>query len=166
MKRVRQLAAVLGLVACGLFAAVAPVAAAGSSTHANASPIHEHLSNTGSSAASWSQHDTAVYVVSTLNLLHSHNGQSMTDQFTHKMNVTHYDVYADQSVTNLFFIYLRRDDGSIAGVFAYTMGWSRPRLVFLGSTTKVRNHSPNRIALAYRTDAKVLIGSFTSTLPS
>jgi hypothetical protein len=151
----------------GVLWGVVPAAAAG--THNNtAPPTHEHASSPGTTQApvNWSQHDTAVYVVSTLNLLHTRTGQSFADLLTHKYNVTHYDVYADQNVSNLYYIQLRRDDGSMAGAFAYSMGWSRPRIVFLGIDKPQASHAPQRIAAEYHTDSKILIGSFTSTLPS
>jgi hypothetical protein len=58
---------------------------AGSAAHAAS---HRNASN-------WKQHDIAVYVVSTLNLLHTHNGQALTATLAQHLGVTHYDVYAD-----------------------------------------------------------------------
>lgn len=116
--------------------------------------------------SNWTQHDVAVYVVSTMNLLHSRGGRALTTALTHRLGVTHYDVYADQQVANLYFIEPRKDDESSVGALAYQMGWVAP--MSLSSTfdkLHVR-HAPNSDYWAYRNDPKQLIGSFTSTFPS
>jgi hypothetical protein len=118
------------------------------------------------SSSNWSQHDTAVYVVSTMNLLHTHGGHALTTMLAHHLRVTHYDVYADQQEANLYFIEPRRDDESSVGVLAYQMGWVAPMSVS-SSFDKLRiRHAPNSDYSAYRNDPKQLIGSFTSTVPS
>ena len=71
------------------------------------------------STSSWSRHDCAVYVVSTMNLLHFRNGRPITSALVQKMAVTHYDVYADQQVSDLYFIEPMTDGGSSVGALAY-----------------------------------------------
>lgn len=114
----------------------------------------------------WNQHDTAVYVVSTLNLLRTRRGQPVTTILARRLNVTHYDVYADQSAQSLYFIQLRRDDGAVVGAFAYHMGWAKPIGISGSGRRLVRSRIIARIVHAYNGDNKLLIGSFTSTLPS
>jgi hypothetical protein len=114
----------------------------------------------------WNQQDTAVYVVSTLNLLRARDGKACTDFLVKRLKVTQYDVYADQTVQNMYFVVLRRADGSAADTFAYQLGWAKPR--DLGSrAVKFGAHRASlQIAQEFRSDPKQLIGSFTSTLPT
>lgn len=132
---------------------------------ANTQPRQDKNGSRELTAENWSQHDTAVYVVSTLNLLHTGKGQPLTAILANKLNVARYDVYADQSVSNLYFITPRRSDGAVVAAFAYSMGSPRPQVLFVNG---VHFHtSSNQHALAqYHSDAKVLIGSFSSTLPA
>jgi hypothetical protein len=129
---------------------------AGSAAHAAS---HRNASN-------WKQHDIAVYVVSTLNLLHTHNGQALTATLAQHLGVTHYDVYADQQVANLYFIEPRKDDESSVGALAYQMGWVAPMSVSSSFNKLHVRHAPNADYSAYRNDLKQLIGTFTSTVPS
>ena len=150
-QRVRRVLAIaaLGVAAVGLTAV--PASAAGSASH--------------QPAPNWGQHDTAVYVVSTLNLLHTRKGQAITAFLTRTLAVTQYDVLADGSVSALYFIELRRDDGTVAGALAYQLGWPKPQLLTLALPKGVCKHAAATIMQAYRSDPKQLIGSFASTLP-
>lgn len=143
-------ASVLGFI--GLTVAIVPARAAGTTSHQN--------------TTNWGQRDTAVYVVSTLNLLHMRSGKPLTDFLARKLDVARYAVYADTVVSDLYFIQLRREDASVAGVFAYQIGWVKPMLVSLGLPRTVAHRVTDKIAQEYRTDSKQLIGSFNSTLPS
>src|SRR5437764_2896343 len=98
---VRRLIASAILGCTSLIALAGPVSAASSST------AKQH-------AIDWNQRDTAVYVVSTLNLLHTKKGQAATSLWNHKLGVSHYDVYDDLNDSSLYFILLKRDDGSTA----------------------------------------------------
>ena len=118
------------------------------------------------SDSSWNQRDRAVYVVSTLNLLHTRSGHPLITVFTHKLGVNHYDVYADEAVSDLYFVELRREDGTSAGALAYQMGWLAPMSVSPSLDRLHVRHAPAPAAAGYRTDAKQLIGSFTSTVSS
>ncbi|MGI8968764.1 MAG: hypothetical protein ACR2GA_06645 [Chloroflexota bacterium] len=113
----------------------------------------------------WGRHDIAVYVVSTLNLMHTRRGHSMPGYLATKLSVQRYDVYADLKVANLYFIELKRGDGTTAGAFAYQMGWTRPHVLFLTDRHAGSHPTVDRISQAYRSDTKQLIGSFTSTMP-
>jgi hypothetical protein len=140
----------VALVILGLTATVVPVHAAGSGSH-------------GKSPANWQQRDTAVYVVSTLNLLGRTQNHTVQQVFQ-RLNITHLDVYADNDQPNLYFIELKRDDDTTAGSLAYEMGWSKPKRISWPAGKSIPVVS-SVIAQAYRTDDKTLIGSFTSTLP-
>jgi hypothetical protein len=150
-ERVRRILGIVLLGFTGLLLPALPAHAAGGTTH-------QH-------AIDWGQHDTAVYVVSTLNVLHTRRGQSVAALMARRLHVAHYEVWDDLSLSDLYFILLKRDDGSLAGALAYQMGWPQP----LGLSTNLGRmgvHSAPTIAVtAYRTDPKQLIGSFTSTLP-
>jgi hypothetical protein len=141
----------MALCALGLAVAAGPAYAAGTGPRA-AQP-----------AVNWQQRDTAVYVVSTMNLLNRTGGHTITQVLAH-LGVAHLDVYADTAQANLYFIELKRADGSIAGVLAYQMGWPKPKRVVWSTGRTVPAVDP-RIAQAYRTDPRTLIGTFTSTTP-
>lgn len=148
----RRIFAACTLGAAGLIACVGSAGAASAPTHGK--------------TVNWGQHDTAVYVVSTLNLLHTKKGQSVPSMFQQRMGVSHFDVYADTAVSDLYFVQMKRDDGSIVAAFAYTMGWTKPKLVY-STTDKLGRAKPAlKIVVSYKSDPKQLIGSFTSTLPS
>jgi hypothetical protein len=117
-------------------------------------------------SSNWNQRDVAVYVVSTMNLLHSRSGHALTTTLSHQLGVTHYDVYADGEVANLYFIEPRRDDESSVGALAYQMGWVAPMSVSSSLDRLHVRHAPGSDYAAYRNDPKQLIGSFTSTFPS
>jgi len=114
----------------------------------------------------WNQHDTAVYVVSTLNLLRTHSGRPFTSIWVRKGRVTHFDVYADGSRDNLYFIEMKRSDDSVVGALAYQMGWDRPRTVTTSITRFHIPSAPDKVIQSYQSDVKFSIGSFTSTLPA
>jgi len=127
--------------------------------------------NTASAAAhhnsvSWSQRDRAVYVVSTMNLVHCRTGRLLTSTLVQRFGVTHYDVYADQQVSNLYFIEPKRDDGTSAGALAYQLGWVAPMSVSPFLDKLHIHHAPGSAVSAFHNDLKQLIGSFTSTIPS
>jgi hypothetical protein len=54
----------------------------------------------------------------------------------------------------------------LAGAFAYQMGSVKPVAILLNHRVGRVNHASDQISLAYKTDPRTLIGSFTSTLPS
>jgi hypothetical protein len=148
MRTIRRL--VVLLVLC-LAASVVPVHAQGSGSHGN-SPVN------------WQQRDTAVYVVSTLNLLGRTRNHTVQQVFQ-RLDITRFDVYADSAQAGLYFIELKRDDSTTVGSLAYQMGWPKPKRISW-STGRTIPSVATAIAQAYKTDAKTLIGSFTSTLPS
>jgi len=117
-------------------------------------------------AVNWNQHDTAVYVVSTLNLLRTHGGRPFTSIWVRKGRVTHFDVYADGSQDNLYFIEMKRSDNSMVGALAYQMGWDKPRTVTSSITRFHIPSAPDRVIQSYQSDVKTPIGSFTTTLPA
>jgi hypothetical protein len=149
---VRGLLGALGLVVVTLLATSLPQSAVRASTHR--------------SSSSWSQRDCAVYVVSTMNLLRARNGRSVTSLLTQKLAVTRFEVYADQQVADLYFIELKRDDGSTAAALAYQMGWTVPMSVSHSLDRFPIRHAPASSYSAFRDDDTQLIGTFTSTIPS
>jgi hypothetical protein len=128
-------------------------------------PAHAARGSTHQQQTNWSQHDTAVYVVSTLNLLYTKKGQPITALLTRKVAVTEYDVLADTRVSDLYFIELRRADASLAGALAYQLGWTKPEILTLALPRGTTSHADATVLQEYRSDTKQLIGSFSSTLP-
>ena len=114
----------------------------------------------------WTQRDRAIYVVSTLNLLHTRSGRLLVPILAHRFGVTHYDVYADVETSDLYFIELKRIDGSSAAAFAYRMGWMMPMGISAPLNTLHVRRAPSATVAAYGSDDKQLIGSFTSTISS
>lgn len=113
----------------------------------------------------WNQRDTAVYVVSTLNLVRTTSGRPFAQVAMGQLDVTHFDVYADLDHANLYFIQLKRDDDSTAAVLAYQMGWLKPQTVTrMNRQFRLRQVSWS-ISQAYRVDTKEFMASFTSTFP-
>ena len=150
MRLRRTGAAILGSVLT-LAISIIPARASG---HADQRPVN------------WNQHDTAVYVVSTLNLLRTHSGRPFTSIWVRKGRVTHFDVYADGSRDNLYFIEMKRSDDSVVGALAYQMGWDRPRTVTTSITRFHIPSAPDKVIQSYQSDVKFSIGSFSSTLPA
>jgi hypothetical protein len=146
----RTIGRLVVLAVLGLAASVVPVHAEGTGSHST-SPVN------------WQQRDTAVYVVSTLNLLGRTQSHTVQQLFQ-RLNITHLNVYADNDQMNLYFIELKRDDSTTAGSLAYKMGWPKPKRISWSAGKSIPAVS-SVIAQAYRTDDKTLIGAFTSTLP-
>ncbi len=128
-------------------------------------PAHASV-RTDQHAVNWNQHDTAVYVVSTLNLLRTHDGRPFASIWERRGRVTHFDIYADGSQDNLYFIEMKRSDNSMVGALAYQMGWDKPRTVTSSITKFHIPSAPDRVIQSYQTDVKTPIGSFTTTLPT
>ena len=113
----------------------------------------------------WSQHDTAVYVVSTLNVLRTHRGKPVAAILARRLQVSRFEVWLSLNTSDLYFILLKRADGSTAGQLAYQMGWPRPMSLSPATDQLSIRKAPDKIATAFRSDPKQLIGTFTSTLP-
>jgi hypothetical protein len=129
-----------------------PAFAAGDSTHS-------------SQNANWDRRDAAIYVVSTINLLHTKDGRPVSSLLTDKYGIAHFEVYSDLNAPDLYFIQLRREGGGLAGALAYQMGWQMPASIS-SLTNRLGVHDASRkYRQAYKSDPKQLQGSFTSTLP-
>ena len=128
------------------------------------SPVEARGSGAAKSTVNWQQRDTAVYVASTLNLLGRSRNHTVQALFQ-RLNITRIDVYADTQQHDLYFIDLKQLDGAIAGSLAYEMGWAKPKRIEWTAARTVPTVSAS-IVQAYKTDAKTLIGSFTSALTS
>lgn len=114
----------------------------------------------------WNQHDRAVYVVSTLNLIQLPNGRGLPAALSSEYHVARFDVYVDLNYQELFFILLRTDEGSPVGALAYRMGWIKPRGVSPSIDRLGVSRAPRAIVEAFRSNPLQIIGSFDSTLPS
>lgn len=126
---------------------------------------NQHHAFRVSQEANWQRRDTATYVVSTLNLLRTNNGQSVTKVVQNRLDVSRYSIWGDRVVPGLYFIQLKRDTGSVVGVLAYQMGWVKPlsltpRLDALGVTPASRE-----VQREYHHGHLVFLGAFTSSLP-
>ena len=117
------------------------------------------------STIDWGTHDTAVYVVSTVNVLRTRTGRPIGRLLRHKLGVRRYNVYADGEVTDLYFIDMVKLDGTSIGTLAYKMGWQKPMSLSSVFDNLSISQAPNTISTGYKSDKKTLIGSFTSTMP-
>jgi hypothetical protein len=123
---------------------------------------HRRSNQTG---VDWATRDTAVYVVSTLNLLRTDGGQPMTQIFKSQLHVKRYVVEADMSVPDLYFVELLGKSKSPVGVFAYKMGWQKPQAITDFGYSNLP-HAPQDIVTAYKLDHRAKVATFKSTLPS
>jgi hypothetical protein len=153
----------LALVGLGAVSGPARAAQVGPSRSAqNGTPSNDHHSST----TNWQQYDTAVYVVSTVNLLHTRNGHPVLPILRRRLGVVRLDVYADRTQSNLYFIQFKRADGSGPGALAYEMGWVKPESVTNSCSHFGIVQAPANIVQDYQNDSTQLIGSFTSSFPS
>src|SRR5579859_2504535 len=149
-KNVRRLTLGIACAALGIAVSAIP-------THATGSP-----SGGTHKVATWERHDTAVYVVSTLNLCTDSQGRSLYM----RVNPTHFDVFSDQNRDDLYFIKLRNRLNRTVGILSYQMGSLKPQAI---SFSMVRLGIPRAnlsILMAFRSDPKQLLESFSSTVPS
>lgn len=116
--------------------------------------------------ADWNQHDAAVYVVSTLNLLRTRQGRPVSAIMQNRLGIRRFNVYADNAVPDLYYIDLARGDGSVLGTLAYKMGWQKPMSASAATDRFRIPRAADSIVVGYRIDRKTLIGTFTSTLPA
>ena len=117
------------------------------------------------SSFNWAQRDTAVYVVSTLNLVRTPNGRSLPSTLGAQFGITRFDVNADLKSRQLYFIELERSDETIFGALAYQIGWFKPMSVAPWLERLGVRKVPRSIVAAYKSDQKQQIGSFSTTLP-
>ncbi|GAC1404331.1 MAG: hypothetical protein NVSMB52_18170 [Chloroflexota bacterium] len=152
---------ILAAAVCATLAvtAVAPVQAA--SVNASRSPAGQIQVSTN-----WNQHDCAVYVVSTLNLVRTKTGRPISTVLEKRLGVRRYNVYSDLAVSDLYFIEFVKKDGTVVGAVAYRMGWQKPMSVTDSAGNLRMRRALDSIVENYRVDRKALAGSFTSTLPA
>jgi hypothetical protein len=137
-------------------------------------PAHAAGSSVSTGKTDWNQRDTATYVVSTLNLLRTRTGKAVPSILAKRLHVARYDVFQDAADSGLFFIELKQTTGRLVATFVYHMGWVKPQFIsdsgsrssFLASSRYRTPRASEQMAQAYHTDPKILIGTFTSTLPS
>ncbi|GAC1524474.1 MAG: hypothetical protein NVS2B16_33010 [Chloroflexota bacterium] len=82
------------------------------------------------------------------------------------LRVTHFDVWKDVKVEGLYFIRLKRGDGSSAGALAYRIGWAKPATLVRLTRRLGAAPAPAHVARAFRVDPQRLEASFTSTFPT
>lgn len=158
----RRIVALLLVGLIGFGWGVVPVGAAGKPQQPGSPQQRVPHRATGTN---WEQRDTAIYVVSTLNLVRCNHRQPLSSALT-ALGVTRYDVLADTNVQNLYFVEARRDNGSLVGALAYEMGWARPRAV-TSFPVKIGVRPASRdIVQSYKVDSKQLMATFTSTMPT
>ncbi|MGH2448153.1 MAG: hypothetical protein ACRDFS_06065 [Chloroflexota bacterium] len=113
----------------------------------------------------WQQRDTAVYVVSTLNVVRVDHGHPLVSVLHRRMGVTRFAVYADQLESDLYFIDVLGENGRTAGALAYQMGWKKPRSITFSIERFGVRLAPWFDRQAYRTDSKDMLGTFDTTRP-
>jgi hypothetical protein len=119
-----------------------------------------------SGAVDWQSHDTAVYVVSTINLLHPVNGVPAARAFHDVLGTERYAVLADQVWPDRYFIALQGSSGEVVGALEYALGWRKPRAV-TDSTIHLGIRPAGRHGIrAYHHDLQLQIGVFTSPSPT
>jgi hypothetical protein len=121
--------------------------------------------NQSQTAVDWNTHDTAVYVVSTVNLLRTRSGRVMLPVLRHRLGVRRYNVYSDATASDMYYIDLLKSDGTVAGTLAYRMGWQKPMSLSSALDSLGVTHASDSVVAGYKSDKKTLIGSFSSTLP-
>jgi len=143
------------IVACVALASLAwsvlPVSAATTSGHQH--QVH------------WKKRDTAIYVVSTVNLLRDDGGKLLAPSLKSELQINRFAVYADTLQTDLYFIVLRHGP-DVVGALAYKMGWPQPMSVSAATDQIGARKALPAIVQAYSSDPKSLMGTFKSTLPS
>lgn len=134
-------------------------------TFGAAAPANAAHKHTTQKAVNWVQRDTAVYVVSTLNILRLDNGQPVSTLFKNQLHVKQYTVEADAVVPDLYYINLVKANKTVAGTFAYKMGWQKPAAITDFGVQSIPRAAPDIIS-SFHTDHRTKVASFTSTLPS
>jgi hypothetical protein len=118
-----------------------------------------------SAPADWSQYDTAVYVVSTLNVVRTRDAQPLVPLLAARYGVVRYAIWQDLQAID-YVIQPKRASGRNAGMLVYRLGWDKP-YSFSRFTHKLGVPGPPQpIPGNFQTDSKKLIGTFASTLPS
>lgn len=136
----------------------------------NAAKAPHHESQVATSLRStrqvtWQRRDTATYVVSTVNLLRTGEGQPLSTVVEYRMDVSRYAIFADDDVPGLYFIQLKRDTGSVAGTLAYHMGWPKPLSLSRGLSALGVDPAPPAVWQAFKTDHMSFLGAFSSSIP-
>src|SRR5947209_1178972 len=137
-----------------------------SSVVAVRTPVHgAGTSSRGHATVNWNQHDTAVYVVSTLNLFRTRTGRPVSQFFRYRSGVTSFTVLSDVGSPNLYFVGLNRANGSILGTYAYQIGWTRPMAVTSSLAHFGAQMATTDVRDSYHTDRLVALETVTFTLP-
>ena len=114
----------------------------------------------------WQRRDTAVYVVSTVNLLRTSDGRPAARVLMRQMGIARFDVYQDLVNQDLYYIQLKHSDGTAVGALAYVLGWQMPRSITLLTDRLGIKKASDIVTQAYRADPKQFMASFRSTMPS
>ncbi|HEX8918482.1 MAG TPA: hypothetical protein VF898_08260 [Chloroflexota bacterium] len=120
----------------------------------------------GARSINWNQQDTATYVVSTLNLLHTTTGQSIPSMLKSKLKISRFSVYEDTKSEDLYSIVLLRANGNHVGALVYVMGWSKPQSASPVTDRLGIPRAPSGILASLHSDPLRIIGTFNSTVPS
>jgi hypothetical protein len=74
-------------------------------------------------------------------------------------------VLADTKSQDLYFIEVKKDDGSLIGAYAYQMGWVKPQAISPALAHFGMHQASGDILADYRSDPKILMATFSSTRP-
>jgi hypothetical protein len=107
----------------------------------------------------WRKHDTAAYVVSTLNLLRGPSGEPGIT-ILQRAGVTTDDVYADHIVPNLYFIVLERAGEQLLTMLVNRLGWKLPRSLTPQVAHLRIRVAPRALIQAAQTDGRDLLATF------
>lgn len=127
-------------------------------------PAHAAADGVVTAPGTFSDQDTAVYVVSTLNLVRTGDRQSLVSVLTERYGAVRFAVWEDL-VTQTFVIEAKRADGSNAAMLVYRLGWDKPYSYSRLTAALGVPRSPRGVEGHFRSHAKRLLGSFSSTLP-
>ncbi len=128
------------------------------------SSAHAQDTNLPSGFTSWSNYDTASYMVSTLNLVRLENGEQLPLVLIQNYGVTRYAVWQDL-YTGTYVIQFKRATGVNAGMVVNRLGWQSPTSYsrLTDALGMIRSQPP--VERHFRTHPKQLLGSLAAERP-
>lgn len=114
------------------------------------------------SKTSWSDHDRAVYAVSTLNAPLCSSHAQLSTVLWNTYLAREFDVLQATNIRHLFFIQVRTASSSLLGVYSYVFGTKLPTGV---QSAHCVVPAGDQMATAYRNHAWKFVSRFTSTYP-
>jgi hypothetical protein len=114
---------------------------------------------------SWRERDTAIYVLSTLNLLSGLSPDALTQRLRRTAHIRSYAVATDLLKPGIYFILLERADTTIDGACVYRMGWLAPQAATSLPPPLRARWASWSMGVAYRSDPTRVVYSATSLMP-